>query len=75
MKENIYIKGITEQLQNIKMRKIKKTEYKTTIREVKKALELADKDKKIIIEHKRKVTIICEFTKEQTKELNRHFVN
>lgn len=75
MKENIYIKGITEQLQNIKMRRIKKSEYETTIGEVKKALELADKDKKIIIEDKRKVTVICEFTKEQAKELNRRFAN
>jgi len=57
------------------MRRIKKSEYETTIGEVKQALELADKDKKLIIEDKRKVTVICEFTKEQTKELNRHFVN
>lgn len=57
------------------MRRIKKSEYETTIGEVKKALELADKDKKIIIEDKRKVTVICEFTKEQAKELNRRFAN
>ena len=35
-------------------------EYKTNVEEVIKALELADDDKKIIVEDENKIVVICE---------------
>ena len=46
-----------------------KVEYETNIEEVKKALELADEDKKIIIEDENRMFIACELSRDQVKKL------
>ena len=50
---------------------MKKTIYKTDLEEAKKAFELADEDKKIVIESKDKVVIVCVLSKEQAKKIKR----
>jgi len=44
-------------------------EYETNVEEVNKTLELVDEDKKIVIESKDKIIIVCELSKEQDKKL------
>ena len=44
-------------------------QYETTVKEVNKALKLADEDKKIIIEYKDKIVVVCQISKSKLKKL------
>lgn len=44
-------------------------EYETTPAELKKAIQLADKDKVVYIEDEEKAVVIVELSKEQAKKL------
>ena len=46
-----------------------KITYETTFLEVEKALRLANRDKKIVVEIKDKLIVVCELSKEQVKKL------
>ena len=49
--------------------KVGKIRYITNRKEVIKAFELADEDKKIIMEDKNRIVIVCELSKEQARKL------
>ena len=51
--------------------KVGKVRYITNREEVIKAFELADEDKKIIIEDKDRIVIACELSKEQARKLKK----
>jgi hypothetical protein len=50
---------------------MKITEYETNIEEVERLLELADEDKKIVIEDEKRIIVVCELSKEQYKKAKR----